>query len=174
MSSQITDQDIENQIHEIFSKNKLEDLKKFLSKRACLNTTNQVLTYLFHIIQSAGVLTTTIAAGYNMKELVWIGVGMNILASLINIFEKTNESISKRLLKDITAIKTGTYVDEGSMVNIEDKAAEKKEKDKNQGSSEESESGDSPEKNTPTKEQNDVKKILKTTLISESQPKSKN
>jgi hypothetical protein len=166
MSLPITDQDIENQIHQIFSKNKLEDLKKFLNKRACLNTTNQVLTYLFHIIQSAGVLTTTIAAGYNMKELVWIGVGMNILASLINIFEKTNESISKKLLKDISAIKNGTYVDEGSMVNIEDKAAEKKEKDKNQGSV--SESGDSA---TPVV---DLKKILKTPLISESQPQSKN
>jgi hypothetical protein len=106
-----------------------------------------------------------------MKELVWIGVGMNILASLINIFEKTNESISKRLLKDISAIKNGTYVDEGSMVNIEDKAAEKKEKDKNQGS-EASESGDSPEKNTPTKEQNDLRKILKTPLISEGQSKT--
>jgi len=172
MSLPITDQDIENQIHQIFSKNKLEDLKKFLNKRACLNTTNQVLTYLFHIIQSAGVLTTTIAAGYNMKELVWIGVGMNILASLINIFEKTNESISKKLLKDISAIKNGTYVDEGSMVNIEDKAAEKKEKDKNQASSEASESGDSP---TPVNNQAvDLKKILKTPLISESQIQSKN
>jgi hypothetical protein len=97
---------------------------------------------------------------------------MNILASLINIFEKTNESISKRLLKDISAIKNGTYVDEGSMVNIEDKAAEKKEKDKNQGSSEDSESGDSPEKNTPTKEQIDLRKILKTPLISEGQSKT--
>jgi hypothetical protein len=172
MSSPITDKDIENQIHNIFNENKINDLKKFLHKRACLNNTNQVLIYLFHIIQSAGVLTTTIAAGYNMKELVWIGVGMNILASLINIFEKTNESISKRLLKDISAIKNGTYVDEGSMVNIEDKAAEKKEKDKNQGSSEDSESGDSPEKNTPTKEQIDLRKILKTPLISEGQSKT--
>ena len=50
-----------------------------------------------------------------MKILIWVGVGFNILASLINVFEKTNNSISKHLLKDIQAIKDGTFVDEGSI-----------------------------------------------------------
>jgi len=31
------------------------------------------------------------------------------------VFEKTNNSISKNLLKDIQAIKDGTFVDEGSI-----------------------------------------------------------
>jgi hypothetical protein len=53
-----------------------------------------------------------------MKLLVWVGVGFNILASLINVFEKTNNGISKNLLKDINAIKDGTYVDEGTMVEM--------------------------------------------------------
>ena len=53
-----------------------------------------------------------------MKLLVWVGVGFNILASLINVFEKTNNGISKHLLKDINAIKDGTYVDEGTMVEM--------------------------------------------------------
>ena len=103
------------EIQSIFEKNKLEDLKAFIDKRKCLNSWNIALIYLFHIIQSAGILTTTIAAGYNMKEIVWVGVGFNILASLLNVFEKTNASISKGLLKDIQAIKEGTFVDEGTI-----------------------------------------------------------
>jgi hypothetical protein len=102
-------------IKNLFEQNKLEDLKAFMDKGKCLNQWNLALVYLFHIIQSAGILTTTIAAGYDMKILVWVGVGFNILASLINVFEKTNNSISKNLLKDINLIKDGTFVDEGSI-----------------------------------------------------------
>ena len=102
-------------IKNLFEQNKLEDLKAFMNKRKCLNQWNLALVYLFHIVQSAGILTTTIAAGYDMKILVWVGVGFNILASLINVFEKTNNSISKNLLKDINLIKDGTFVDEGSI-----------------------------------------------------------
>ena len=50
-----------------------------------------------------------------MKLLVWVGVGLNITATLINVFEKTNSSISKNLMKDIQAIKEGSYVDESSI-----------------------------------------------------------
>ena len=102
-------------IKNLFEQNKLEDLKAFMDKRKCLNQWNLALVYLFHIVQSAGILTTTIAAGYDMKIIIWVGVGFNILASLINVFEKTNNSISKHLLKDIQAIKDGTFVDEGSI-----------------------------------------------------------
>jgi len=103
------------EIQSIFEKNKLEDLKVSIDKRKCLNSWNIALIYLFHIIQSAGILTTTIAAGYDMKQLIWVGVGFNLLASLLNVFEKTNSTISKALLKDIEAIKQGTYVDEGTI-----------------------------------------------------------
>lgn len=56
-----------------------------------------------------------------MKEIIWLGVGLNILASLINVFEKTNNGISKKLMKDIQAIKEGTFVDESEVIEIEDK-----------------------------------------------------
>jgi len=109
---------VNTEIQTIFETNKLNDLKEFIKKRKCLNEWNMALIYLFHVVQSAGILTTTIAAGYDMKLLVWVGVGFNILASLINVFEKTNNGISKHLLKDINAIKDGTYVDEGTMVEM--------------------------------------------------------
>lgn len=110
--------DVSLEIQSIFEKNKLEDLKRFMAKRQCLNSWNMGLIYLFHIVQSAGILTTTIAAGYDMKSLIWVGVGFNIMATLVTVFEKTNQSISKNLLKDIEAIKAGTFTDEGNFVEL--------------------------------------------------------
>jgi len=104
---------MEEEIDKIFRENKLNDLVRFMNRRQCLNTCNLYMIYFFHIIQSAGILTTSVAAGYDMKELVWIGVGLNILATLINVFEHSNSSISKKLLKNIEDIKNGTYIDEG-------------------------------------------------------------
>jgi len=122
--------DLSTEIQHIFDTNKLEDLKEFINRRKCLNNWNIALVYLFHFIQSAGILTTTIAAGYDIKAIVWVGVGLNILASMINIFEKTNNGISKKLMKDIQAIKDGTYVDESVSVDIgEKKGTEEKNND---------------------------------------------
>lgn len=112
--------DSSKQINDIFESNRLKDLQTFLSKRSCLNNCNIVLIYLFHIIQSIGILTTTIATGYNIREYIWIGIGLNILASLINIFEKTNNSLSLKLLSNIKAIKNNNYVDETILVDDDD------------------------------------------------------
>ena len=119
--------DVSAEIQTIFETNKLEDLKFFIKRRNCLNNCNMALVYLFHVVQAAGILTTTIAAGYDMKQLIWVGVGFNVFATLLNVFEKTNNSISKHLLKDIQAIKDGTFVDEGTSVEMEAPKDEKKE-----------------------------------------------
>ena len=121
----MTSINISQEIQSILDKDKLEDLKQFISRRKCLNSWNIGLVYLFHFIQSVGILTTTIATGYDMKEIIWVGVGLNILASFINVIEKTNNGISKHLLKDITAIKDGTYVDESEVAEIPEKKDEK-------------------------------------------------
>jgi len=122
--------DIPLTIKRIFEENELDDLKRFLGKRQCLNNCNLFLMYLFHLVQSAGILTTAIATGKNDENLIWIGVALNILASLINIYEKTNNSILKKLLKDIQLIKKGNYVDEGAMIDTEDKPASDSEEGK--------------------------------------------
>lgn len=168
MNSFKTDEDIETEIKQIFNENKIEDLKKFIAKRKCLNFSNQIMNYLFHIVQSAGVLTTTIAAGYDIKQLIWIGVGMNILASLINVFEKTNDSISKKLLKDIQSIKNGTYIDERMM--IEDSILKSNDK-QDKKSDNQSDTEDLIEKGfiiqTPDTKVEKVKQLLKAKLISQ-------
>lgn len=108
--------DIAIQIENIFDNNQLSDLKRFMAKRQCLNYTNNILIYIFHLVQTSGILITTIAAGYNMKELVWVGAGVSAVASLIKIFETTNNSMLKKLMGDIKAIRSGNYVDEGALV----------------------------------------------------------
>ena len=110
--------DVSIDIQNLLEKNKLVDLKRFLRKRDCLNSCNMALVYLFHIVQSAGILTTTIAASMDQKDLIWVGVGLNLVASLITVFERTNNAISKAILKDIQAIKDGTFVDEGALNTI--------------------------------------------------------
>ena len=70
------------------------------------------MIYLFHIMQTTGILLSTVATGNDMKVLMWIGISFNCVASLLAIFEKNNVAVSKKLLRDIDAIKNHTYVDE--------------------------------------------------------------
>jgi hypothetical protein len=120
--SSATKTDVSLEIQSIFDTNVLSDLKRFLSKRQCLNTTNSYFIYLFHLVQSAGILTTSIAAGNDNINMVWIGVGLNIFATLINVYEKTNNALLKKLMNDINLIKTGHYIDEGELVSVDNTA----------------------------------------------------
>ena len=104
-----------DQIKSIMDENTLEDLKSLMARRHSLNRCNVCLIYVFHFVQSAGILTTTIATGYSLTYLIWVGVGLNVLASLLNVYEKTNSNLLKTYLKDIDAIKAGTFTDEGAV-----------------------------------------------------------
>ena len=116
---------VNEEIRIIFEENKMADLKRFMSKRQSLNAANSWLIYAFHVFQSAGILTTTIATGYNIRELIWVGVGLNVISTLMNVFEKINTSISTKLMKDITSIREDKYIDEGTVVNdLKDKDKE--------------------------------------------------
>jgi hypothetical protein len=114
-----TKQEIADEISQMFNENQLEDLKRFLSKRKCLNFSNNILVYIFHAVQTSGILLTTIAAGYKVEALVWVGAGVSALASLIKIYESQNNTMLKKLMVDIQKIRDGTYVDEGSLVDSE-------------------------------------------------------
>ncbi len=115
------------QIQEILENNKISDLKRFIKKRQFLNSCNVCLSYLFYLTQSVGILTTTIGTGYEIKELIWTGIGVNIVASLIHSYEQINNNISIKLLKNIENIKKNTYVDEDVLVDLneEDKKNKK-------------------------------------------------
>ncbi len=118
---------IQIEIQEILETNKVADLKRFIKKRQSLNSCNICLSYLFYLMQSIGILTTTIGTGYNIKELIWSGIGVNVLASLIHSYEQINNSISIKLLKNIENIKKNTYVDEDVIIDLnEDENKNKK------------------------------------------------
>jgi hypothetical protein len=104
--------DVTIDIHNVFENNKLNDLNTFMCRRKCLNISNIILIYSFHIVQSAGIFITTLAAGNDDKKYIWLGIGLNIFASLLHVFERTNHSLSKKILSDIVSIKNNTYIDE--------------------------------------------------------------
>jgi hypothetical protein len=124
MSENINNVQIE--IQEILENNKVTDLKRFISKRQRLNSCNVCLSYLYYLVQSVGILTTTIGTGYEVKELIWTGIGVNILASLIHSYEQINNNISIKLLKNIENIRKNSYIDEDVLIDL----SEENKKDK--------------------------------------------
>jgi DNA-binding IscR family transcriptional regulator len=75
-----------------------------------------VLIYLFHILQTAGILFTALSNSEQAEHkeiLMMCGLLCQIGAAVLSTLQHVNESISETTLKDIVAIKDGTYVDEG-------------------------------------------------------------
>jgi hypothetical protein len=116
--------DISNQIRYILENNEIDELKEFIRKHKCLNGFNVFLMYVFHIVQSAGILVTTVATGYNQPQYIWLGVALNVFASLLNVFEKNNNTMLNKFSKDIKAIKEGTFLTETPLVEDEKKDKE--------------------------------------------------
>ncbi len=112
-----------SEIDKIIDNNKVNDLKRFLGRRKCLNESNIYLIYIFHLIQSIGIVLTSYATGTNNNRLAWIGISLNMSATLINIYEKTNNTLLKKLLTEIKSIKDGSYVDEGILIDTEKESA---------------------------------------------------
>ena len=107
------------EIKQIFDENEIDDLKRFLKNRQCLNTLNLYLIYLFHLVQSIGIFITSYGTGNNNKIVIWIGISLNFLATLIQIYTQTNNSLMKKLMNDINLIKDKKYTDEGELINME-------------------------------------------------------
>lgn len=99
-------------VNEIFNKNKVDDLNNFVKKRSCLNTSNEILSILFYIFQSANVFITSIGNAYKNPYLIWSGVGMGTMASITYLLMNNNSKINKRLMNNIKAIKENKYTDE--------------------------------------------------------------
>ena len=106
-------------ITKIFNENKVTDLRKFLNQRHCLNKFNVFLVYLFYVVQSSGILLTTIATSNDNKNLIYIGIGLNLIASIINVYEKVNNSLLKNMMANIVAIHNNNYIDEIALVDLE-------------------------------------------------------
>ena len=106
-------------IKKIFDNHEIDELKSSMSTRHSLNQCNRYLAYSFYFIQSSGFLVHRF---HGYRKMIWLGIGLNILASLVNAYEKINDNILKKLLADINAIKAGKYVDESAFIDIENKS----------------------------------------------------
>ena len=106
-------------IEDILAKHREEDMDEFLKSRQCLNNVNGWLIYLFYLVQTAGILLTSFAATTNNQELVWIGVIINSLASLMQIYIKMHDTSLKQMMSDLQLIKEGKYVDQGTVADID-------------------------------------------------------
>jgi hypothetical protein len=126
------------EIENIFNENKVNDLKRFMVKRQQLNDCNIKLRYLHYVMHYSSILVTTVAVSYNnntdlhLVNMIWIGISLNILSSLINSFERMNKTMSNKLLNDIYKIKTDTYVDESEFVDSFRERSESSSKSNNQ------------------------------------------
>ena len=111
---------MDSEIQALLNANTMSDIKRFIKQRQSLNAVNVYLKYFFHLIQTAGLLTTAVAQSYGWSNIVWAGIGLNSFATLIHIYEQTNNSISKHMLESIAKIKNGIYVDEDILIDTED------------------------------------------------------
>jgi hypothetical protein len=105
------------EIKNIFSQNQVGDLKRFIATRARLNKFTKLLMYGSYVFQTVGIFVTTVSTGYKVPSLTWVGVGLNMISTLMIVFEKINTSVSVKIMKDIESIRNGTYVDEGVIID---------------------------------------------------------
>jgi len=115
------DIDTEQQVITILDKNKIEDLRRFLKKRECLNVGNQYLNYAFNLIQGIGIFLVSLGQAYENPLFIWIGVACNSISSIIHIYEMNNVKLSKTLLYNIKQIKMNKYIDE-NIIDLDNKS----------------------------------------------------
>lgn len=138
---------ISQKINQIFDDNKVHDLKRFMKKRQAINSCNIRLRYVYYTLHYSSILVTTIAVGFhdsnfekndvtNLVNMVWLGIALNILSTLIHAFEKMNRNISKKLFVDINKIKSGEYIDETEMMDsVNDSSVKSKSNSKSKNDS---------------------------------------
>jgi hypothetical protein len=100
--------EITDKIAEIFEANKINDLKRFMKRREQLNQCNIYIRYSYYVIHYSSILTTTFAIGYVggincqdpaihvVKELIWLGICLNMISTVLSSFEQMNKTISKK------------------------------------------------------------------------------
>ena len=112
-----------NAVRLAMEQNTAEDLTRLLRQRRSLNSWNTFLMYSFHLFQSTGIMLSAYATSHRTEDTwIWVGLSLNFLATLANIYEKQNSALSSLLLADIVDIKRGVYVDEGVVNRTENQA----------------------------------------------------
>ena len=117
----LTDEQTALKINNMINQNKVEDLKRFISKRQNLNVSNQWFGYLFYILQTASVFSTSLGQSYGNPYLIWSGIGLTSIGTLIHAIINSNTKINNNLMKNIKEIKGGSYIDELNIDGLDEK-----------------------------------------------------
>jgi len=117
----ITDEATIIKINNIINKNKVDDLLRFMNKRQNINCSNQWLGYLFYLIQTISVFSTSLGQAYQHPYLSWSGIFLSSVGTLIHAVINSNNKINSSLMTNIKAIKNGSYVDELNIDALEEK-----------------------------------------------------
>ena len=117
----LTDEQTALKINNMINQNKVEDLKRFISKRQNLNVSNQWFGYLFYILQTASVFSTSLGQSYGNPYLIWSGIGLTSIGTLIHAIINSNTKIKNNLMKNIKEIKGGSYIDELNIDGLDEK-----------------------------------------------------
>jgi hypothetical protein len=110
---------ISPEIQELFEVNKINDLRRFMKNRETINCCNMALRYSYFATHYSGILVSTIAVEYvdaNYKSMLWLGIGLNVLATFISAIEEFNNKLSKKMLHNIENIKKNNYIDESDII----------------------------------------------------------
>ena len=117
----LTDEQTALKINNMINKNKVEDLKRFINKRQNLNISNQWFGYLFYLLQTASVFSTSLGQSYSNAYLIWSGIGLTSFGTLIHAIINSNTKINNNLMKNIKEIKSGSYIDESNIDGLDEK-----------------------------------------------------
>lgn len=117
----ITDQETAIKINNIINQNKVDDLLRFVKKRENINCSNQMLGYLFYIVQTISVFATSLGQYNENVYLIWSGIGLTSVGTLIHAIINSNNKINSSLMGNIKAIHSGNYIDEVAIDGLEEK-----------------------------------------------------
>jgi hypothetical protein len=117
----ITDEETAIKINNIINKNKVDDLLRFMSKRQNINCSNQLLGYLFYLIQTLSVFGNSLGQYTQNDYLIWSSIGLTGIGTLIHAIINSNNKINTSLMANIKAIHAGEYVDEIAIDGLEEK-----------------------------------------------------
>ena len=117
----LTDEETAIKINNIINKNKVDDLLRFMNKRQNINCGNQVLGYLFYLIQTISVFSTSLGQYNENVYLIWTGIGLTSVGTLIHAIINSNNKINTSLMANIKSIHAGDYVDEIAIDGLEEK-----------------------------------------------------
>lgn len=117
----ITDEETRIKINNIINKNKVDDLLRFINKRQNLNCSNQLFGYLFYIIQTISIFSTSLGQYNDNAYLIWSGIGLTSIGTLVHAIINSNTKINNSLMNNITHIKNGNYIDELNINALDEK-----------------------------------------------------